>query len=138
MGRKATSIAVIKPRAVAPAESPVDRAVRNDKAKSLSEFAALPDQVAKSTIFFKNWYCPELREKYSFLDRMKRIDRVYPYAKLTENGWPTMLLVDGPQTDYDIEICAKKLPIMKGLGYKYCYVEKDSTIYDLLDQLGVV
>lgn len=139
MGRKATSIAVIAPKKVAPAtESSVDRALRNDRTKSLAEFKSLPDQIAKSSIFFKNWYCPELREKYNFLDRMKRIDRVYPYAKLTENGAPQMLLVDEPDTDYDVEICNKKLPIMKKLGYRYCYVEKDSTVFDALEQLGVV
>jgi hypothetical protein len=139
MGRKATSIAVIAPKKVVQAtESPVERRVRDDRTKSVAEFKTLPDQIAKSSIYFKNWYCPELREKYNFLDRMKRIDRVYPYAKLSENGAPTMLLVDEPATDYDIEICSKKLTVMQKLGYKYCYVEKDSTVYDLLSQLGVV
>jgi hypothetical protein len=139
MGKKSSQMQVLPPKKiVASPESSVERVLRNDKARALNEFRSLPDQVAKSSVFFKNWYPPELREKYNHLDRMKRIDRVYPYAKISDTGGTVMLLVDEPRTDYEIEVCAKKLPIMRSLGYKYCYIEGDMSVFDVLEQLGVV
>jgi len=99
------------------------------------QFKTMAEQIAKSTIFHRNWYVPELREKFKYIDRMKRIDKVFPYAKLSQ-GRETMLLVDEPKTPQDIEICAQKAKHLKELGYAYVYLERDTTLYDALSTLG--
>jgi hypothetical protein len=101
------------------------------------KFKTMAEQIAKSSIFHKNWYVPELREKFRYIDRMKRIDKVFPYAKLSE-GKETMLLVDEPLNPQESEICAQKAKHLKELGYAYVYLEKDTTLYDALNMLGEI
>lgn len=102
------------------------------------DFQTVCEQVAKSSVFFKNWYVPEIREKYQNFDKMKRIDKAFPYAQIVEGKSTELLLVDEPKTESDIEICAYKAKILKELGYRYIFLEKDSTLYDALEQLGEV
>lgn len=104
----------------------------------VQKFKTLAEQIAKSSIFHRNWYVPELREKYKLLDRMKRIDLVFPYAKIKNDGSAVMLCVDEPKTPIDVEICAKKAKIMRELGYYYVFIERDTTLFDALESLGVV
>jgi len=104
----------------------------------VQKFESLPEQIAKSTIFHRNWYVPELRDRYKHADRMKRVDRVFPYARIKEGAATVMLCVDEPKTPIDVEICAKKAKVMRELGYHYVFIEKDSTLFDALEQLGVV
>lgn len=109
-----------------------------DVATPVQKFKTLAEQIAKSTIFHRNWYVPELRERFKFLDRMKRVDLVFPYAKLKDGQPPVMLCVDEPKTPIDVEICAKKAKVMKELGYFYVYLERDTTLFDALENLGAV
>jgi len=108
---------------------------RQEIATPVQKFKTLAEQVAKSSIFHKNYYVPELREKFKYVDRMKRIDKVFPYAKVRE-GVEVMLFVDEPKTPIDVELCSKKVEHMKDLGYAYVYIEDDTTLYDALSQLG--
>lgn len=110
---------------------------RSEVSKPVQKFKTLAEQIAKSSIFHKNYYVPELREKFKYLDRMKRIDKVFPYAKIRE-GVEVMLFVDEPKTPVDVEICEKKVIHMKDLGYAYVYLEQDTTLYDALTQLGEI
>ena len=109
-----------------------------ESTKSVIEFKTVAEQVAKSTVYFKNFYVPELREKFKFHDRMKRIDKVFPYAKLDEKSAPIRLFVDEPITDSDRDICYQKRSHMKALGLFYLIIEKDTKIVDALEQLGVI
>jgi hypothetical protein len=103
----------------------------------VQEFKTLPEQVAKSTIVIKNWYVPELREKFNSFDRMKRIDLVFPFAKLDRCGEKQQqLLVDLPRNEYEVEQCVLKAKVLKTLGYRYCWLQDDSTLFDALMQLG--
>lgn len=125
-----------------PKELTVEDAVKvdieaQDKVRPVQKFSSLAEQLAKSTIFHRNWYVTELREKYKYADRMKRIDKVFPYARIKETE-TVMLFVDEPLTDLDLEICVRKSKLMQKMGYNYVYIEKDSTLYDLLEQLGVI
>ena len=108
---------------------------RQEAATPVQKFKTLAEQIAKSSIFHKNYYVPELREKFNYVDRMKRIDKVFPYAKIRE-GVEVMLFVDEPKTPIDVELCEKKVKHMKDLGYAYVYLEDDTTLYDALMQLG--
>lgn len=114
-----------------------NRVEQIERVQKVQEFRTLAEQVAKSTIFHRNWYVPELREQFKFFDRMKRIDKVFPYAKLGD-GAETMLLVDEPKTTQETEVCELKSKHLKRLGYRYVWIEKDSTLYDALNQLELV
>lgn len=104
--------------------------------KPVQEFKTLPEQIAKSKIKIKNWYVPELREQYKYFDRMKRIDLVFPYARISDKGDKVeQLLIDLPQNESEIEQCVLKAKALKKLGYKYIWLDDDSTLYDALVQL---
>ena len=110
----------------------------DDTAKATKDFKTLAEQIAKSTIFHRNYYVPELRERFRFIDRMKRIDKVFPYARLREGTDTVMLFVDEPKTPADVEVCAVKAKHLRAMGYAYVYIESDTTLYDALTQLGEV
>jgi hypothetical protein len=103
----------------------------------VQQFKTLAEQIAKSSIFHKNWYVPELRDKFKYVDRMKRIDKVFPYARLTESK-TVMLCVDEPLTLMEVELCEQKAKHMRELGYAYVFLEKDTTLYDALLMLGEI
>lgn len=109
-----------------------------DAVKPVQDFKTLAEQVAKSTVFFKNVYIDELRETYKYFDRMKRIDKVFPYAKINNDGPTEKLYVDEPVSESDVNTCFEKVKIMKRLGHKYLVIEKDTLLIDALEQLGVI
>lgn len=115
-----------------------ERAVRADRLTTVQEFKTLAEKVAKSTVCHKNFYPAELRETYKYHDRMKRIDLVFPYARLGDDETTSVLLIDTPQTEQDVEICYLKKPILDAHGYKYAVIEKDSDLYGVLTQIGAV
>lgn len=130
-------------RTLPPQELTVEDEVKRDVfiedgAKQTKDFKTLAEQIAKSSIFHRNYYVPELRERFRYIDRMKRIDKVFPYAKLSEGKETVMLFVDEPKTPQDVEVCAVKAKHLRALGYAYVYIEADTTIYDALQQLGEV
>ena len=110
---------------------------RSDRLKTVHDFKTLAEKVAKSTIYHKNFYHPELRLRFGFIDRTKRIDMVFPYAQIGESEARVQLYVDTPRTHYDLDICIAKAKVFKELGEKYVYLESDTTLYDALSQLGV-
>lgn len=112
------------------------RAQRNnlDVIKPTKEFKTLAEKVAQSSVYHRNWYVPELREKYKYFDRIKRIDMVFPYART--RGQQEMLLVDLPTTPQEVEQCAVKAKLLGAAGYLYCYIERDSSLGDVLMQIG--
>lgn len=120
-----------------PGEKGKDLERQEKISKPVQEFKTLPEQVAKSSICIKNVYLDEMRERFKYFDRMKRIDLVFPFAKLDRTGDKTeKLLVDLPRTEQEVEQCAMKAKILKKLGFKYCWLQDDSTLYDALMQLG--
>ena len=112
--------------------------VMNERASTVQEFASLAEQAAKSRVCHKNWYVEELRERFRHFDRMKRIDKVFPYARLGEGDATCMVLFDEPRTEEEVDQCTQKARIMKELGYRYAIIEKDSSLYDVLAQLEAV
>lgn len=129
---------VIAPKELSLEMPAVDSQAKRDFQRTHQEWKTIEEQAAQSTIFHKNWYVPELREKYAFHDRMKRIDKVFPYAKLEGQTESRTLLVDICLNELEVEVCAQKAKELKKLGYLYCYREKDSTLTHLLEQIGVI
>lgn len=137
MGRKVYQ-KIIAPRELSLESPEVEKAAKRDFLRTHQEWQTVEEQVAQSTIYHKNWYVPELREQYAFHDRMKRIDKVFPYAKIAGANEMRTLLVDIPKNSMEVEVCAQKAKVLKKLGYLYCYREADSTLTHLLEQIGVI
>jgi len=110
---------------------------QSDHLAKTQDFKTLAEQAAKSSIFFKNYYVEELREKYKHHDRMKRIDKAFPYARIKDDS-TGIVLIDEPVNETDLEICLQKSKLLKEIGYKYAIIEKDSSLFDVLAQLGAV
>ena len=49
-----------------------------------------------------------------------------------------MLLVDLPDTPEEVKACELKRGMLSEIGYRYCYLENDSTLFDALKQLGEI
>lgn len=129
---------VLPPVQIVPMDDRAHKALKRDQVTSTNEFKTLAEQVAKSTIVMKNWYVDELRQKFRHFDRMKRVDKVFPYAKLAEGAEPCMILIDEPRSEVDVDICYQKARLLRELGYRYAVIEDDSTLFDVLEQLGAV
>lgn len=128
----------IKPKKLVLGEDS-QREAKQERAKPIQEFKTLAEKVAKSSVFQRNIYIPELRERFKFADRMKRVDLLFPYARLGDSEKTVALYVDTPETEQDVEICMGKKKLMTELGYThYCVIEKDSTVFDVLQQLGAI
>jgi hypothetical protein len=110
----------------------------SERASRVQDFPTLAEQVTKSRVFHKNWYVEELRERFKHFDRMKRIDKVFPYARLSDSEETCMVLIDEPKTEIELDQCLQKVKVMAELGYKYAIIECDSSLYDVLNQLGAV
>lgn len=113
------------------------KATNRDTVTKTQEFKTLAEQVTKSSVYHKNWYVDELRETFKYFDRMKRVDKVFPYAKINETG-TCMVLIDEPSTEIELEQCFRKAAILRGIGYKYAIIEKDSSLFDVLEQLDAI
>lgn len=137
MSRK-SAMKVLPPKELALPDDKKLEALQPERNKNTQDFKTLPEQIAKSKIYHKNYYVPELREKYKNFDRMKRIDFVFPYARIKSGDQTVSLFIDVCKTEQEVEVCAIKSKILKKLGYFYCFLEHDSTLYDALAQLGEV
>jgi hypothetical protein len=131
------SLKILPPKELALSDAKKMEVLQPERHKSTQDFKSLPEQIAKSKVFHKNFYLPELREKYQHFDRMKRIDYVFPYARIKPTEHVT-LYIDVCKNEQEVEVCALKSKILKKLGYLYVYIEHDSTLYDALAQLGEV
>lgn len=140
MGRKPRNavVHILPPKEFEIPESAANDLKQKERGQPVQAFKTLPEQLAKSKVFHKNWYVPELRERFKYFDRMRRIDMVFPYARLNEGLESVMLLVDLPNTPEDVKTCELKRSMLAEMGYRYCYLENDSSLFDALKQLGEI
>ena len=137
--RKGNSLTVIE-RSERPEEfaQRVIEKPSKDIIRPTQEFKTKAEAVAKSSVFVRNWYLDELRQKYRHLDRVKRFDKFFPFARIGDDMTTTTLYVDEPANDQEVEVCYQKAKLMKDLGLNYVIIEKDTEIFDALLQLGVI
>lgn len=105
---------------------------RIDNSKPVQHYPSMAEKVAKSTIYVKNWYIPQAIHEFPFDDRMKRIDKFFPYAV----GGP--LLVDEPSDAKEADKCHAKALKAKAWGYRYIVLEMDTDLFNALTQLGEI
>ena len=138
--RKGSSLSVIE-RSERPeefAQRVIEKPIR-EIVKPSQEFKTLAEAVAKSSVFVRNWYLDELRQKFKYMDRVKRFDKFFPFARIGDDMTATTTLyVDEPANDQEVEVCYQKAKLMKDLGLNYVIIEKDTVLFDALIQLGVM
>ena len=105
-----------------------DQAIK--KCDDRNRLLAIADKIAESNIYTKNWLWPRAAENFPDRPAMHYIDKYYPYAKRGP------LLVDEPSTEADALISYEKQKVLKKLGHRSVVIERDSTLADILDQLG--
>lgn len=106
--------------------------------KPVQEFQTLAESIAKSSVYIRNWYLDEFRAEYKHFDRVKRFDKFFPFARISDDTATTHLYVDEPANEHEVEVCYRKASMMADLGLKYVILEKDSTLFDALNQLGAI
>lgn len=112
--------------------------IKEDEIKTTVEFNTLAEKVAKSSLYIRNTYIDELRATCGGVDRKKRIDKLFPFARIVDNAPSEKLYVDEPNSEAEFDMCKEKAKKMKALGLRYLILEKDATLLDALEQLGVV
>jgi hypothetical protein len=135
--KRTKSVSVIKHSEVMSEAEKERLEVERERLIPVTEFKTYAERIAKSTVFFKNFYVPEMEKVYKHHERFRRIDKVFPFARLGDGPETCKLLVDEPNNEFETDHCVKKAMILKELGYKYCFIEKDADILGVLQQLGV-
>lgn len=101
-------------------EAPTEERMREKRAaaaearRTLSTL--LPDKIANSTFWVRNQPLPRGREIFPLEWKMQFADIFYPHAE----GGP--LYVDMPRTEWDVQLCKRKLTAMKTVGVRYLYI----------------
>lgn len=111
------------------AEKDLDHARRRDGYKMLKHFPTVAEKLAKSSIYYRNWYYPEGKDTFPYDLRMRYVEKMFPYA----NGG--ILLVDEPRSEAEFTECENKAKILRELGYRYIIVSEHSEFYELAVEL---
>jgi hypothetical protein len=102
------------------------------KADERNKLIAVADKLAGHPHCVRNYKYSKADLKYPNDPDMRIVEKCYPYAK---GG---MLLVDEPTSDYDSAKCFEKQKVLKELGFRHVVIERDTTLYDALEQLGEI
>lgn len=89
----------------------------------------IPDQVAASSVYYRNWEYKGAREDFPNHLTPRFIDRMYPYAV------PSPLLVDFAQSPGELSQCEAKAPRVRARGYRYLILKPGMDINAALEQL---
>jgi hypothetical protein len=104
-------------------------AKKRDAYKQLKHFPSVAEKLAKSSIYYRNWYYPEGKISHPHELWMHYVEKMFPYAA---GG---ALLVDEPRTEAEFMDCEKKASVLRPLGYRYMIVTEHSEFYDLATEL---
>lgn len=98
------------------------------------QFVTLSDHIAESDIFVRNFKFHEADKLYPDLAFVsyRFVTKMYPYAK---RG---VLFVDEPRNENEVLSAYHKQKQLKKLGYRHVVIERDSTLFDCLEQLGEI
>lgn len=102
------------------------------KSDDRKKFISIADQVAQSTIFTRNWKWPGADQHYPLEADLRMVSKYYPYAQ----GGP--LLVDDAYDQKEAAELFLKQKILRKLGFRHVVIESDSSLFDVLEQLGEI
>lgn len=114
-----------------PYQVPSENDLKLNKTKPITHYTTTAEQVAKSKLYVRNWYVPEIKNlsPYKWSDRWCRVDKYFPYAE----GGP--LLVDEPDGEIDLELCLNKQKKMREWSYRYIVVDQNTKFFEAMQQL---
>ncbi len=93
------------------------------------ERIGLAAQVAQNTMHVRNWKYKNADKHFPYDPLARRVDKYFQNAK----GGP--LYVDEPMEATDLERCKKKAKVMAIEGLRYCFIEREAKLSDVLKQL---
>jgi hypothetical protein len=100
-------------------------------AEKRNALITLADQIARNkTLVYKNHPIPGGHKEFPHDYKMRLVSLFYPLAE----GGP--LYIDEPMFKNEEASCVKKAAVMKKLNLRYCFICRDSTIEDVVAQLG--
>lgn len=110
------------------------------RAELRSQFVTLAEQLAESTLFFRNYKYKGADKEYpDDLHALQRfVTKCFPHAK---NG---MLLVDEPKNEREAKLCFEKQIVLKKLGFRHVVIQfyeglkSETTLHDCMKQLGEI
>lgn len=130
---KVGKMKVVRRQADSDAEMPSEttRAAKVEAKLSSMEHGTrpIPDRVAESGVYYRNWEIPGAREEFPYHIELRFVDRMYPYAK------PSALLVDMPQTAFDNLQCLKKGDFCKEMGIRYLILKPEMSYEEAMASL---
>lgn len=105
----------------------IEKKKTRDRYKTVQEFNSRAEQLAKSSVFYKNHY-------YTFnlfpeREALRRVSKFFPYAE----GGP--LYVDEPTDKSQETNCRIKADAMKTLGLTYVVITNDDELFDLQESI---
>lgn len=115
------------PTAAMPSDNQKDTVLLSiAKRKSLPH--SIADRISGNVFHYRNWYYPGGREAFEQDDRLRLVDKMYPFA---EGG---QLLVDEPTYPYQIENCERKRAVLKKLGFRYVIIRPGQTLQQVIEE----
>lgn len=100
-------------------------------AKKRNALITLADQIARDkTVVYKNHPWPGGAKSFPNEFKLHTVSLYYPHAE----GGP--LFIDEPMFPHEVETCKRKAVVMKQLGHRYAYIDRDATLDDVVLQLG--
>lgn len=87
---------------------------------------SIADRIAGSTFHYRNWYYPGGREQWPQNEKLRYVDKMYPYA---EGG---QLLVDEPTHQFQIDACEQKKKFLQDKGFRYVIVRPRMSLEDVM------
>jgi hypothetical protein len=100
------------------------------KAEMRQQFNTLADQIAEHCLYFRNWKFHGADQVFPKDPEARFVTKMYPYAK---GG---MLLVDEPRTEKQMLQAYERHKFFNKKKIRHIVIEADSSLYDLLEQLG--
>lgn len=102
------------------------------RADDRQRLIAVADHIAGHIHWVRNYKFAKADLLYPNNPEMRTVDKCYPQAK---GG---MLLVDEPTDEGEALRCYEKQKILKAQGFRHVVIEKDTSLYDALEQLGEI
>lgn len=108
----------------------VEKKKTADRYRPIQEFQSRAEEIAKSTIYYRNYYYT--KEHFKHDESLRRVDKYFPHA----SGGP--LYVDEPSGPSDFNRTKIKESLMKEIKFRYLIIEENDTLFDLLQKLGEI
>ena len=128
---KKTQVKVLPPQTT---ELPSEEQIREKRLAAVQArqkaSTLLPDRLANSTFYVRNYPIPRGKELFPLEWRMQYAEICYPHAE----GGP--LFLDFPRTEFDLALCERKRVTLHQNKIRYAYLKNGVTENEARQMLG--